>query len=111
MLGLNDDRTYPRSSFTGVQFCCTYEFRITPAIRTFCKPLNGYTEQALAQKYDQYLELIVAQVLISKLHLSISCLVLLSFGCRDVCRASAVRRLNQNLNVLIGRYKCIHQSL
>ncbi|MNR46851.1 hypothetical protein D3C85_1658760 [compost metagenome] len=91
-----------------MQFRCADEFRITSAVWSFRESLNGYAKQALAQEHDQHLKLVVAQILIGKLHLPSPIWWVMSHGYCDVCGMSPACRLNHNLNVLIQRHKRLH---
>lgn len=68
MLRLDDDGANPRSGFAWVVFRRADELSISAAIWTGRKSDSGAAENFLAYKNNQFLELIIAQVLIGKLH-------------------------------------------
>ncbi|OIQ73857.1 hypothetical protein GALL_445050 [mine drainage metagenome] len=68
VLGLDDDRTNPERGLARMKLGRANELGIAPAIRPLSETLHGNTEQALAQEDDQFLELVIAQILIGELH-------------------------------------------
>jgi hypothetical protein len=47
-----------------MKFCSPYKLGVTTAIGTFCKGLNGNSEQALAEEHYQILKLQITQVFV-----------------------------------------------